>query len=88
MVLVLLLEEDVRVGVLPRLLLLLDSLRRVVLLLLGLLQRGGLLCLVEGLLNQVLSLDVSLHRQDPLRDRLWGQWARIEVLRLFLYVVG
>ena len=88
MVLVLPRGEGVRVGVLPCLLLRLDFLRRVVLLLLGLLRRVGLLCLVEGLLNQALSLDVLLRRQDPLHDRLWGQWVRNEGLRLSLYVGG
>ena len=88
MVLVLPLGEGVRVGVLPRLLLLLDFLRRVVLLLLGLLRKVGLLCLVEGLPDRALLLNVWLHRQDPLHDQLWGQWVRIEGLRLFLCVVG
>ena len=80
MVLVLPLGEGVRVGVLPRLPLCLDFLRRVVLLLLDFLRRVDLLCLVEGLLNRVLLLDVLLRRQDPLHDRLWGQWVRTEEL--------
>ena len=88
MVLVLPLGEDVRVGVLPHLLLLLDFLRRVVLLLLELLRRVGLPCLVKGLLSRALLLDVSLRRQDPLYDRSWGQWVRIKGPRLFLRVVG
>ena len=74
MVLVPPLREGVRVGVLPRLPLLLDFLRRVVLLLLGLLRRVGLLCLVEGLLDRALLLNVLPRRQGPLHDRLWGQW--------------
>ena len=85
MVLALLLGEGVRVGVLPRLL---DFLQRVVLLLPGLLRRVGLLCLVEGLLDRALLLNVSLRRQDPLYDRSWGQWVQIEGLRLSLCVVG
>ena len=88
MVLVLLLGEGVRVGVLPRLLLLLGFLRRVVLLLLGRLRRGGLLCSVEDLPDRVLLLNVLLRRQDPLYDRSWGQWVQIEGLRLSLCVVG
>ena len=70
MVLVLPLGEGVRVGVLPRLLLLLDFLRMVVLLPLDFLRRVGLPCLVEDLLNRALLLDVSLRRQDPLYDQL------------------
>ena len=88
MVLVLPLGEGVRVGVLPRLLLLLDFLQRVVLLLPGLLRRVNFLCLVEGLLDRVLWLDVLLRRQDPLYDQLWGQWVRIKGLRLSLCIVG
>ena len=85
MVLVLPLGEGVRAGVR---LLLPDFLRRVALLLLGLLRRVGLLCLEEGLLNRALLLDVLLRRQDPLHDRLWGQWVQIEGPRLSLCVVG
>ena len=88
MALVLPLGEGVRVGVLPRLLLLLDFLQRVVLLLLGHPRRVGLLCLVEGLLGRALLLNVLLRRQDPLHDRLWGQWVQIEGLRLSLCIVG
>ena len=58
MVLVLPLEEDVHVGVLLHPLLLLDFLRRGVLLPLVHFRRVGLLCLVEGLLDRALSLDV------------------------------
>ena len=74
MVLVLLLEEDVHVGVLLCLILLQDFLQKVVLLLLELLRKVGLLYLVEDLPDLVLWLDVWLHHQDPLRDWLWGQW--------------
>ena len=88
MVLVLLLGEGVRVGVLLCLLLPLDFLRRVVLLLLGHPRRVNFLCLVGGLLDLALLLDVLLRRQDPLRDQLWGQWVQIKGLRLFLCVVG
>ena len=88
MVLALLLGEGVRVGVLLRLPLLLGFLQRGVLPLLGHLQKVGFLCLVEGLLGRALLLNVLLRRQDPLHDRLWGQWVQIEGLRLFLCVVG
>ena len=88
MVLVILLEEDVHAGVLLRLLLPQDFLRKVVLLLLGLLRKVGLLRSVEDLHNLVLWLDVLLRCQDPLCDQLWGRWVRIKGPQLFLYVVG
>ena len=72
MVLVLLLEEGVHAGVLLCLLLPPDFLRKVVLLLLGLLRKVGLLCLVEDLPDLVLWLNVLLRHQGPLRGRLWG----------------
>ena len=78
MVLVLLLEESVRAGALPHLLL--DFLRKVVLLLLGFLQMVVLLHLVEGLRDRVLWLNVMLRRLGPSRGRLWGRWAQIEGL--------